>query len=138
MTLTVTVVEYLNKKTDMKEVCTSIHYIILCKPKNAMHTCVVLWIVIVGFWSNLFVIIFYSHNLLQNIFEPTGPYHNHNFKTQSSTTPSKAFKQESFKIQLLLQGHFNAKHNIIYDFNIVCKLLSHFPASVELLQLLWL
>lgn len=42
MTLTVTVVEYLNKKTDMKEVCTSIHYIILCKPKNAMHTCVML------------------------------------------------------------------------------------------------
>lgn len=97
MTLTVTVVEYLNKKTDMKEVCTSIHYIILCKPKNAMHTCVVLWIVIVGFWSNLFVIIFYSHNLLQNIFEPTGQYHNHNFKTQSSTTPSKAFKQERWQ-----------------------------------------
>lgn len=59
MMLTVTVIEYLNKNTDMKDdLYTRILYNILCKPKNAMHTCVVLWIVIIGFCSNLFVIIF--------------------------------------------------------------------------------
>lgn len=148
MTLTVTVVEYLIRKTDMKDVCTSIHYIILCKPKNAMHTCIVLWIVIISFCSNLFVIIIhFCSNLFGIIFIAIICSRTHlNLQAHIITRMLRHRVQRHLKLSnrrvlrssSLIQGHFNAKHNIIYYFNIVCKLQSHFSASVELLQLLWL